>query len=80
MSETPEPAPPAEDTGYTAAGVPTFDHVRERIEGRSATADGARELVDETPEARSLAEQEADREQAGRDKLEEIRRSLRDPG
>jgi phage shock protein A len=65
-----------EPTGYTADGVPTFDHVRDVIEGRAATAIGAEELVAETPEGRALAEQEADREQAGRDKLEEIRRSL----
>lgn len=68
------------EPGWTDDGVPTFEHVRERIEGRAATADGAEELDAESPEGRALAEQEADREQAGRDRLEEIRRSLRGPG
>ena len=72
------PAPSVEDvTGYTAEGVPTFDHVRSVIEGRSATAAGAGELAGETPEVRTLEQQEADRAAAGRDRLEEIRRSMR---
>lgn len=80
-----EPEPPADppavpDTGYTAEGVPTFDHVRDRIEGRAATAAGAEELDAATPEVRSLEQREADRDAAGRDKLEEIRRSLRGDG
>ncbi|MEJ2869454.1 hypothetical protein WCD74_16880 [Actinomycetospora sp. OC33-EN08] len=61
---------------YTADGVPTFDFVRDRIERRAATADGAEELDAATPEAHDLAQQEADREAAARAKLEEIRRSL----
>lgn len=64
-------------TGYTAEGVPTFDFVRERIEGRAATAAGRGELDAETPEGRRLAQQEADREAAARDRLEQIRRSMR---
>jgi hypothetical protein len=74
--EDPTPAPLPE-VGYTSAGVPTFDYVRERIEGRVATAGGAGELDAATPEVRSLEQQEAERAAAGRDKLEEIRRSLR---
>lgn len=74
----PDPAPSVEDvTGYTADGVPTFDHVRSVIEGRSATALGAEELAGETPEVRTLEQQETDRAAAGRDRLEEIRRSMR---
>ena len=61
---------------YTADGVPTFDFVRDRIERRAATADGAEELDAATPEAHDLAQQEAAREEAARAKLEEIRRSL----
>jgi phage shock protein A len=61
---------------YTDEGVPTFDFVRSRIEGRAATAEGRSELDAETPEGRSLAQQEADRDAAARDKLAEIRRSM----
>ena len=39
------------DTGYTAAGVPTFDSVREKIENRFGTAIGAVELAEDTPRA-----------------------------
>ena len=63
-------------TDYTAEGVPTFDFVRERIEGRAATAVGRGELDAETPEGRTLAQQEADRAAAARDRLEQIRRSM----
>ena len=68
------PAPPATD--YTDGGVPTLDYVRDKIEGRYATALGMEELVGETEQARSLAEQEAARKKAAEEKLAEIRRSL----
>ena len=61
---------------YTQGGVPTFDFVRNRIEGRVATAQGQRELDAETPEGRTLAQQEADRDAAARERLEQIRRSM----
>src|ERR1700712_4422999 len=75
-----EPAVPAVDTpaepadhpipvDYTDAGVPTFDFVRDRIEGRTATALGQGELDAETPEGRTLAQQEADRDEAARERL-----------
>ena len=64
-------------TGYTDGGVPTLDYVRDKIEGRYATALGMEELVGETEQARSLAEQEAARKKAAEEKLAEIRRSLR---
>ena len=51
------PTPPVPDTGYTDAGVPTLDGVREKIETRYGTALGATELAEETPEARTAAEQ-----------------------
>ena len=63
-------------TGYTEAGVPTFDFVRDRIEGRVATAQGQGALDAQTPEGRSLAQQEADRDAAARERLEQIRRSM----
>ena len=82
-----KPAVPAVDTpaepadhpipgDYTDAGVPTFDFVRDRIEGRAATALGQGELDAETPEGRTLAQQEADRDEAARERLAQIRRSM----
>ncbi|MDD7964375.1 hypothetical protein [Actinomycetospora lemnae] len=68
------------EPGYTEDGVPTFEHVRETIERRSATAAGYEELVAESPAGRERAEREADHDAAARDKLEEIRRSLRGDG
>jgi hypothetical protein len=64
-------------TDYTNDGTPTFDYVRDRIEGRFATSQGAAELTDNTAQATSIEDQFAAREQAGRDRLEEIRRSMR---
>ena len=75
IGELPGPAVPAGN--YSAAGVPSLDFVRDKIEGRYATALGAGELAEAVPEVRSAQQQAAKREQAARDKLEEIRRSLR---
>jgi hypothetical protein len=64
---------------YTEGGVPTFDYVRDKIEGRSTTATGATELAGLGTENtvddwdRKLEE----RNKAGADKLEEIRRQMR---
>ena len=65
---------------YSAAGVPSLDFVRDKIEGRFAQSLGSAELAGETPEARSAAEQQVEREKAAKDKLEAIRRSLRGSG
>jgi hypothetical protein len=62
---------------YNEAGVPSLDFVRDKIEGRYGRSIGSTELAQETPEARSFEEQAAKREEAARDKLAEIRRSLR---
>ncbi|WP_033440586.1 hypothetical protein [Saccharothrix sp. NRRL B-16314] len=70
-----QPVVPAGD--YSADGVPTFEHVRDRIESRVATSIGAEELADATPEAKAVEDQFEARRQAGLDKLEEIRRSMR---
>ncbi|MED5815982.1 hypothetical protein VST63_26800 [Mycolicibacterium sp. 050232] len=72
------PAAPVEapDTGYTAAGVPTFDAVREKIETRYGTALGASELAAETPEGRSVEEQYEKRQQAAAERLQQIRESM----
>jgi phage shock protein A len=64
------------DTGYTAAGVPTFDSVREKIETRYGTAIGASELAAETPEGRSIEEQYEKRQQAAAERLQQIRESM----
>ena len=75
----PAPLPPVPTTttpDYDERGVPSFDHVRNKIEGRYATSIGATELADETEAARSFDEQQAAREKAAKKKLEEIRRSL----
>ena len=67
------------DTGYTEAGVPTLDGVREKIENRYGTALGATELAEETPEVRSAADHYEARNKAAAEKLEEIRASMRRP-
>lgn len=64
-------------TDYTAAGVPTFDRVRDRIEERAGTALGAEELERESRAGRDLDEQWQARETAARDRLDEIRRSMK---
>ncbi len=66
---------PAAD--YDDAGVPTFEHVRSKIEGRYATALGSTELAEESETGRSITQQQADREAAARERLEQIRRSVR---
>ena len=67
------------DTGYTDAGVPTLEGVREKIETRYGTALGATELAEETPEVHAAADQYEARNKAAAEKLEEIRASMRKP-
>lgn len=66
-------------TGYTTAGVPTFDHVREKIERRTTTALGAEELAHDTSAGQDAARAFEEREKAAKAKLDEIRRSLGSP-
>lgn len=76
----PEPVEPTvAETGYTDAGVPTLEGVREKIESRYGTALGATELAGETPEARTAAERYEATKKAAADKLEEIRKSMHQP-
>ena len=70
------PQPPPVQPDYDEHGVPSLDYVRDKIEGRFATSLGMGELASETPQGRSLEEQEAEREKAAKAKLDEIRRSL----
>ncbi|MGA9870870.1 MAG: hypothetical protein WBQ44_07000 [Rhodococcus sp. (in: high G+C Gram-positive bacteria)] len=65
-------------TGFTDGGVPTWDAVRERVENRTTTAMGREELDHGTPAGRTLDEQWNEREAAGRAKLDEIRRAMKD--
>ncbi|MET0473542.1 MAG: hypothetical protein ABW001_02785 [Mycobacterium sp.] len=66
------------DTSYTAAGVPTFESVREKIESRYGTAIGATELASETAEGQRVEEQYEARQRAAHERLEQIRASMRD--
>jgi phage shock protein A len=61
---------------YDEHGVPSFDYVRDRIEGRHAASQGATELAGESPEGRTLDEQLTERDRAAKARLDEIRRSL----
>jgi phage shock protein A len=70
-----EPTTP--DPGYDADGVPTFESVREKIESRYATAQGAGELDADTAEGRSVEEQYEERERAAAERLRQIRESMR---
>ena len=69
--------PPAPDPGYDSAGVPTFESVRDKIETRYATAQGATELDAETAEGRSVEEQYEERQRAAAERLAQIRKSVR---
>ena len=72
-----EPVTPAEtDPGYDDAGVPTFEHVREKIENRYGTSVGAAELATETPEGREVDEQYEERQRAAAERLAQIRESM----
>ncbi len=74
------PVPPTgigETTGYTSGGVPTFESVRDKVEQRFGTAQGMGELDRQTPAGRSAEEQWQAREKAARDRLDEIRNSMR---
>lgn len=70
------PGPDA-SRGFTADGTPTFDAVRDRLEGRAARAMGTTELDAESAAGRTEREKFEERERAGKAKLEEIRRSMK---
>lgn len=75
------PDEPVTPTGpvpeYDDGGVPTFESVRDQIESRYATAQGAADLDAESPEGRSVAEQYDERQRAAAERLAEIRESMR---
>lgn len=62
---------------YDDAGVPTFESVRDQIEARYATAQGAAELDAESPEGQSVDEQYEERQRAAAERLAQIRESMR---
>ena len=72
------PASSLPEPDYDVSGVPSFDFVRNKIENRYTTSQGSAELAglgtENTVEA--LDKKIADREQAGKDRLAEIRRSM----
>jgi phage shock protein A len=72
-------APQVPEADYTEAGVPGFDYVRDRIEKRFNTSVGATELagIGGKEDIASLDKKLADRDKAAKDKLAEIRRSMR---
>ena len=70
-----ESTPP--DPGYDSAGVPTFESVRDKIESRFATSEGAAELDAETAEGRAVAEHYEERQRAAAERLAQIRESMR---
>lgn len=67
----------APDPFYNESGVPSFDAVREKIEGRFATSVGAQELDGESAAGQSFQKQWEAREKAGQDRLEQLRASIR---
>ena len=72
------PDEPDTDPGYDSSGVPTFESVREKIETRYETSIGAAELDAETPEGRDVEQQYEERQRAAAERLDEIRKSMRD--
>lgn len=68
--------PPLPDPDYTEAGVPTFDFVRDKIEGRISTAIGSQELAEAGKEGQQVDEMMRKRDEAAKKKLDEIRKSM----
>lgn len=61
---------------YTNAGVPTFDAVAERIHRETAIADGNEILDAESQRGRDEADAMEKLKQAGKDRLEQLRKSF----
>jgi phage shock protein A len=78
VPDEPQSPAPDPDPGYSASGVPTFESVREKIEGRYETSIGAAELDADSPEGRDVEEQYEARQRAAAERLAQIRKSMRD--
>jgi phage shock protein A len=74
--EGPGPTPVNADPGYTADGIPTFESVREKIETRYGTSQGAVELGEESAQAREAEQQYEARQKAATERVEQIRASM----
>ncbi len=75
-SSLPPLIPVQPDTGYTPAGVPTLEGVREKIETRYGTALGATELAEGTAAGQDVAQRFEERQKAAADKLDQIRATM----
>ncbi|MEV6879299.1 hypothetical protein [Amycolatopsis sp. NPDC051128] len=73
------PALPLPEPDYSEGGAPSFGFIRDKIENRYTTSLGSAELAGLGTEntAEALDKKIADRDQAARDRLAEIRRSMR---
>ena len=73
------PSAPLPDPDYSEGGVPSFDFVRDKIENRYTTSLGSVDVAGLGTEntAETLDKKIADRDQAAKDRLAEIRRSMR---
>lgn len=71
--------PTESETGYTPAGVPTLEGVRDKIEARYGTALGATELARDTPEGRAVSERYDAIQEAAAEKLRQIRAAMDGP-
>jgi hypothetical protein len=73
------PSPELPDPDYSEGGVPSFDFVRDRIENRYSTSLGSADVAGLGTEhtTENLDKQLADRDQAAKDRLAAIRRSMR---
>ncbi len=70
------PQSPLPDGYYDEHGVPTYDAVRERIEQRSALAEGNEVLDEESEKGTDFAKKREELEEAGKDRLAQIRKSM----
>jgi hypothetical protein len=70
------PPDPIRPPDFDDSGVPSLEHVRDKIEARYAAATGAAELAEGSAAARDMVDQEEERKRAAAARLEEIRRSL----
>ncbi len=78
VDDTPTAPTAIPEPDYSESGVPSFDHVRDRIEQRYTTSIGATEIagIGGPETAESLDKKIADRDKAAKDKLAEIRRAM----
>jgi phage shock protein A len=64
------------DPGYDDEGVPTFEFIRAKIEGRLGAAHGAAELDAESEEGQLVESEFEQRQRAAAERLAQIRESM----